>query len=50
MELFGAYKHNNETMTDFITRLRALSAEADFDHLKGDEILSYICLAGVKDK
>ena len=37
-------------MADFLTRLRALSDEADLDNLKGDEILSYICLAGVKDK
>ena len=50
MELFRSYKHSNETMNDFLTRLRALSEEADLDNLKGDEILSYICLAGVKDK
>ena len=40
MEMFRSYKHSNETMTDFLTRLRALSDEADLDNLKGDEILS----------
>ena len=29
MELFRSYKHNNETMTDFPTRLRAFSNEED---------------------
>ena len=50
LELFKATKQGYETTQDFITRLKALSDEADLANLKDEQILTYICLSGLDDK
>ena len=50
LDLFTVKQGENETFTDFISKLKKKSETADISNFSADSILSYIVLAGCNDQ